>query len=91
MIHAVVIGSSDNSGIRSNNWILPSRDLIAEVISSCFYEADSHSIVSVAFPLSAKGALGMDPEESLNTFFRLIVRSMSRSLTSVREVRLVIS
>ncbi len=91
VIHAVVIGSSDNSGIRSNNWILPSRDLIAEVISSCFYEADSHSIVSVAFPLSAKGALGMDAEESLNTFFRLIVRSMSRSLTSVREVRLVIS
>ena len=91
VIHGVVIGSGDNGGIRSNNWILPSRDLIAEVISSCFYEADSHRIVTVAFPLSSKGALGMAPEESLDTLFRLIVRSLSRSLTSVREVRLVIS
>jgi O-acetyl-ADP-ribose deacetylase (regulator of RNase III) len=90
VIHGVVIGSRDNSGIRSNNWMLPSRDLIAEVVASCFYAADSHRMTSVAFPTSAKGSLGMGPEDSLETLFRSIVRSLQRSLTSVREVRIVI-
>jgi serine/threonine protein kinase len=90
VIHAVVVGCRDNSGIRSNNWVLPSRDLIAEVISSCFYEADSHRMASIAFPLSVKGALGMTPTDGLDTLFRCIVRSLHRSLTSVREVRIVI-
>jgi O-acetyl-ADP-ribose deacetylase (regulator of RNase III) len=90
VVHAVVVGCTDNSGIRSNNWVLPSRDLIAEVITSCFYEADSHRIASLAIPLSARGALGMSPEDGLDTLFRCIVRSLHRSLTSVREVRIVI-
>jgi O-acetyl-ADP-ribose deacetylase (regulator of RNase III) len=90
VIHGVVIGCSDDAGIRSNNWVLPSRDLIAEVINSCFYEADSHRMTSVAFPVSGKGSLGMAPEDSLDTFFHCIARSLQRSLTSVREVRIVI-
>jgi O-acetyl-ADP-ribose deacetylase (regulator of RNase III)/predicted Ser/Thr protein kinase len=90
VIHGVVIGSSDNAGIRANNWVLPSRDVIAEAINSSFYAADSHRMLSLAFPVSANGSLGMAAEDSLDTLFRGIVRSLQRSLTSVREVRIVI-
>jgi O-acetyl-ADP-ribose deacetylase (regulator of RNase III) len=90
VIHAVIAGCRDSHGIRSNNWVLPSRDLITEVISSCFYAADSHRLASLAFPLSVKGALFMTPEDGLDMLFRCIVRSLNRSLTSVREVRIVV-
>jgi len=90
VIHGVVFGCHDNSGIRSNKWVMPSRDLIAEVVSSCLYEADNHRLLSIAFPLSAKGALSIAPEDVLDTLLRSIARSLYRSTTSVREVRIVI-
>jgi serine/threonine protein kinase len=90
VLHGVIFGSRDDSGIRSNSWILPSKELITEVVASCFYEAESHKLASVAFPLSTKGTMGISPQDGLDTLFRAIVRSLSRSAASVREVRIVI-
>jgi O-acetyl-ADP-ribose deacetylase (regulator of RNase III) len=90
VIHGVIFGNRDDSGIRSNAWMLPSKELITEVVSSCFYEAESHKLVSVAFPLSTKGTMGISPQDGLDTLFRAILRSLSRGAASVREVRIVI-
>jgi serine/threonine protein kinase/O-acetyl-ADP-ribose deacetylase (regulator of RNase III) len=84
VIHAVTVG------IHDNKWVRPSRALIADLVASCFYQADCHRISSIAFPLLGTGIQGFPTDESLDTMFRCILRLLTRELTSVREVRLVI-
>jgi O-acetyl-ADP-ribose deacetylase (regulator of RNase III) len=43
-------------GARNQEWVLPSRDLISEVMESCFYHADTLGLQSLAFPLLGTGA-----------------------------------
>src|SRR5205823_1595827 len=42
------------------NWglVVPSRDLIAEIVASCFYHADTLGVRSIAFPLLGTGTGG---------------------------------
>jgi hypothetical protein len=49
IFHGVTVGFIKNQLVR------PSRDLIAEIMSSCFYHADSHAVGSIAFPLLRHG------------------------------------
>lgn len=84
VIHAVTVGKQDGS------WIRPGTALIADLISSCFYQADCHSVLSLAFPLLGTGNQGFPRQEALDTMFRCIARTLLCNLTSVREVRIVI-
>jgi eukaryotic-like serine/threonine-protein kinase len=72
------------------NRVCPSRDLIAEIITACFYHADSLYVRSMALPLLGTGAGGFSEEVCLDTMFRLLARMLLRGLTTVREVRLVL-
>ena len=48
-------------GLLGDDWVLPSRDLIAEIMASCFYHADTLNVRSIAFPLLGTGVGGFSP------------------------------
>jgi O-acetyl-ADP-ribose deacetylase (regulator of RNase III) len=70
--------------------VCPSRDLIAEILLSCFYHADSFYVQTMAFPLLGTGAGGFSREVCLDTMFRYLARTLLHGLTTVREVRIVL-
>jgi O-acetyl-ADP-ribose deacetylase (regulator of RNase III) len=84
VFHAVTMGRL------GEKFVLPSRDLISEVMASCFYNADSLGITSIAFPLLGAGAGGFSREVCLDTMFRFLATMLLRGLTCVREARLVL-
>src|SRR5262249_18507187 len=73
-----------------DQWVLPSRDLISELLASCFYHADSCHVQTIAFPLLGAGGAGFSREVCLDTMFRFLARTLLRGLTSVREARIVL-
>ncbi len=84
VFHGVTVGYVGNQVVR------PSRDLIAEIMASCFYHADSHNVTSMAFPLFGTGAQQFPRDVCLDTMFQFLVRMFLRGLTSVREARIVL-
>jgi serine/threonine protein kinase len=50
IFHGVTIGRLDGQRV------YPSRDLISEIMASCFYHADSLQVCTIAFPLLGTGA-----------------------------------
>jgi serine/threonine protein kinase len=85
VFHGVTIGDSPRDRL-----ILPSPDLIREIMASCFYHADTLSVTTIAFPLLGTGAAGFPKPVCLDTMFRFLVRMLLGGLTSVREARIVI-
>jgi serine/threonine protein kinase/O-acetyl-ADP-ribose deacetylase (regulator of RNase III) len=77
-------------GVVKEQWVRPSRDLIAEIMASCFYHADSHDVRSIAFPLLGTGAMRFPRDTCLDTMFQFLARTFLRGLTSVREARIVL-
>jgi serine/threonine protein kinase len=84
VIHGVTTGWVKGEVVR------PSRDLIAEIMTSCFYHADSHDVHSIAFPLLGTGAMRLRRDICLDTMFQFFARMFLRGLTSVREARIVL-
>lgn len=76
--------------VASNQWICPSRDVIAEIMESCFYHADTLNVRSMAFPLLGTGTGCFPVELGLDTMFRFLARKFLHGLTAVREVRLML-
>src|SRR5262249_1590394 len=70
--------------------VRPSRDLLAELMVSCFYHADSYEVRSIAFPLLATGGQGFPRGVCLDTMFQFLARMFLRGLTAVREARIVL-
>ncbi|MFM8273146.1 MAG: macro domain-containing protein, partial [Gemmata sp.] len=68
----------------------PSRDLINELLESCFYHADTLGVKSIALPLLGTGTGMLSTEVCLDTMFRFLARKFARGLTTVREARIVI-
>jgi O-acetyl-ADP-ribose deacetylase (regulator of RNase III)/tRNA A-37 threonylcarbamoyl transferase component Bud32 len=84
VFHGVTVGLVNDQVVR------PSRDLIAEIMASCFYHADSHDVRSIAFPLLGTGAQRFPRDVCLDTMFQYLARMFLRGLTSVREARIVL-
>jgi O-acetyl-ADP-ribose deacetylase (regulator of RNase III) len=84
VFHGVTVGFIDGHLVR------PSRDLIAEIMASCFYHADSHDVRSIAFPLLGTGAQGFPMDVSLDTMFQYLARTLLRGLTPVRDARIIL-
>lgn len=68
----------------------PSRDLIREIMESCFYHADSLYVERIAFPLLGTGTAGFDEGVCLDTMFRFLARTFQHRLTGVREATVVL-
>jgi O-acetyl-ADP-ribose deacetylase (regulator of RNase III) len=77
-------------GFSEQQWVLPSRDLLAEILASCFYHADSLQIRSIAFPLLGTGAGGFPMDVCLDTTFQHLARAFLHGLTCVEEARIVV-
>jgi O-acetyl-ADP-ribose deacetylase (regulator of RNase III) len=77
-------------GMDQDRWVRPSRDLITEIMASCFYHADSHNVRSIAFPLLGTGAMRFPRDVCLDTMFQFLARKFLRGLTCVREARIVL-
>jgi O-acetyl-ADP-ribose deacetylase (regulator of RNase III) len=84
IFHGVTVGFVEKQLVR------PSRDLIAEIMASCFYHADSHNVASIAFPLLGTGGQGFPRDVCLDTMFQFLARMFLRGLTSVREARIIL-
>jgi serine/threonine protein kinase len=84
VFHGVTVGFIEAQFVR------PSRDLIAEIMASCLYHADSHAVTSIAFPLLGTGAMGFPRDICLDTMFQFLARMFLRGLTSVREARIIL-
>jgi O-acetyl-ADP-ribose deacetylase (regulator of RNase III) len=68
----------------------PSRDLIAEIVASCLYQADSLYVETIAFPLLGTGTAGFAEDVCLDTMFRSLARAFLRRLSGLREARIVL-
>jgi O-acetyl-ADP-ribose deacetylase (regulator of RNase III) len=85
IFHGVTVGYDVDKKI-----VFPSRDLIAEIMSCCFYHADTLQLRSLAFPLFGTGAQGFPKGDCLDTMFQFLVRMFLRGLTPVTEARVVL-
>jgi O-acetyl-ADP-ribose deacetylase (regulator of RNase III)/predicted Ser/Thr protein kinase len=86
VMHGVTVGHFEDV----SEWVGPSRDLLNEIMESCFYHADTLGLRSIAFPLLGTGAGGFSPDVALDTMFRFLARKLARGLTTVREARIVL-
>src|SRR5207237_3430237 len=77
-------------GTWGSEWVNPSRDLLNEIMESCFYHADTLGLKSIAFPLLATGNGQFSREVCLDTMFRFLARKLAHGLTTVQEARLVL-
>lgn len=77
------------AGFKGTQLIRPSRDLIAEIMASCFYHADTHAVRSIAFPLLGTGGQRFPRDVCLDTMFRFLCRALHYGATSVRDARIV--
>jgi O-acetyl-ADP-ribose deacetylase (regulator of RNase III) len=78
------------AGVKGAQIVRPSRDLIAEIMASCFYHADTHAVRSIAFPLLGTGGQRFPHDVCLDTMFRFLCRALHYGATSVRDARIVI-
>jgi O-acetyl-ADP-ribose deacetylase (regulator of RNase III) len=77
-------------GIHKDNVLLPSRDIIAEILKNCFYHADTLYVKSMAIPQIGGGVGGFPKATGLDLMFRFVARTLVHNLTGVREVRIVL-
>ena len=84
VFHGITIGFS------RDRLLLPSPDMISEILASCFYHADTLDVTSVAFPLLGTGAGGFPQDVCLDTLFRFLARTFLRGMTCVRDARIVL-
>jgi len=82
VIHGDTISYSDGELLQA------SRDIISEILSGCFYHADSLNLKSVALPLIGCGVAGFPIGDCLDMMFRFIARKLLVGVTCVEEVRI---
>lgn len=84
VFHGVTIG------VEGGKLRFPTRDVIAEIVDSCFYQAETLSIDSIAFPLLGTGTGGFPRDIALDTIFRAIANRLLRRASSIKEVHVVL-
>lgn len=84
VFHGVTIG------VEGGNLRFPTRDVIAEIVDSCFYQAETLSIESIALPLLGTGTGGFPRGVALDTIFRAIAHRLLTRASSIKEVRVVL-
>ncbi|MEM6254772.1 MAG: serine/threonine-protein kinase [Cyanobacteria bacterium P01_D01_bin.156] len=67
------------------------REVITDVVDSCFYQAETLSVQSMAFPLLGVEQGTFPRGMALDTMFRAIAQKLLRYTTPVEEVRIILS
>ena len=84
VFHGITLGRAER------RFVMPSRDLINEILASCLYHADSLLVKSIAFPLLGTGSGGFSEEICLDTMFRFLARALHRGGTSLSEASIIL-
>jgi len=87
VFHCVTLGYQT---VRVSEWVSPSRDMILDLVESCFYHADSLGVESIALPLIGTGTAGFDRQICLDTLFAAIARKLLHEVGTIREARIVL-
>jgi O-acetyl-ADP-ribose deacetylase (regulator of RNase III) len=88
VFHAITIPELGDA--EGNRRIVPTPDLIRNILGECFHHAQSLGISSMAFPLLGTGNAGMDPEVCLHTMIEYISREFESGMTPLQEIRIII-
>jgi eukaryotic-like serine/threonine-protein kinase len=76
------------------NWkrstVVPTRDLIREILHGCVCHADTLDVDTLAVPLLGTGAGGFAEDVCLDTLFQFWMRTLLRGATGLRDVRIVL-
>lgn len=77
-------------GYSPDGLVVPSRDVIAELVSNIFHLAETLYVASLAMPLLGTGAGGLSRDTCLDVLFRSIAQRLYRGMTLVKEVTIVV-
>jgi eukaryotic-like serine/threonine-protein kinase len=75
---------------RDSDVLLPSRDILLQIIAGCFYHADTLQLQTMAFPLIGTGAAGFSREICLDTIFQQLAKRLISSAHTVERVDIVL-
>lgn len=84
IMHGVTIA------LRDGQRILPSRNIITEILEGVFHHADTFGLSSFAVPLLGTGNGGFSRVDCLDITIHFLAKSLSRGLTTVREAYVVV-
>lgn len=70
--------------------LLPTRDIILQLLAGCRYHADALPVASLALPLLGTGAGGLSRDVCLDTIAGYFVREMAHATTRLKRVDLVL-
>jgi O-acetyl-ADP-ribose deacetylase (regulator of RNase III) len=66
--------------------LLPSQEIIREVVHTCIGRANQYGFQSIVFPLLATGAAGFPTELAWETILQQIIKDLSKENQNVLEV-----
>jgi O-acetyl-ADP-ribose deacetylase (regulator of RNase III)/tRNA A-37 threonylcarbamoyl transferase component Bud32 len=85
VLHAVTI-EYQTGGV-----LLPSRDVLLQIMAGCFYHADTLNLQSLVFPLLGTGSGGFSPQICLDTMVAHLAKTLVFGAHSVSEVTITLS
>lgn len=77
-------------GVEQGRLQMPSRDIIAEIVDSCLYHAETYSVRSIAFPLLGSGSGRLDRGTALDAIVEVLCRRLVHQPTPLTDVRVVL-
>jgi eukaryotic-like serine/threonine-protein kinase len=89
-LHARYVFHGITIGVGQGRLQWPSRDIIAEIVDACLYNAETFSTRSIAFPLLGAGVGKLEPGIALDTIFLTLLRRLLHSPSTLEDVRIVI-
>ena len=71
--------------------LLPSRDILLQIMAGCFYHADTLNVRHLAFPLLGTGSAGFPTEVCLDTMVAHLAKILAFGAHSVEQVTITLS
>ena len=70
--------------------LLPSRDILLQIMAGCFYHADTLRPRNLAFPLLGTGAAGFPQAMCLDTMMAYLIKALLFGAHTVEHVEIVL-
>jgi eukaryotic-like serine/threonine-protein kinase len=90
VLHAVTIGIAKHPSIHVRTVLLPSRDILRQIMAGCFYHANTFGLTSVAFPLLGTGTGGLPRDVCLDAMMSFLIETPLYGAHSVENVQIVL-
>jgi O-acetyl-ADP-ribose deacetylase (regulator of RNase III) len=90
VLHAITIGTNYEPRFDVRTALLPSRDVLREIMKGCFYHADTLGLGSLAFPLLGTGAARFPPDVCLDTMMSFLIGALLYGAHTVQRVQIVL-